>query len=260
MLAYITQHFLPLLLFLTGLIAGTVDTIVGGGGLICLPALLGIGMPPHLALGTNKLQTLFGTAVATYTYHKHGWLSREGIVIGLIFTSCGAILGAVAIQIINSDLLKKIIPILLFLVLLYTVFTPKFGLKEGTAKLKPYLFYLIFASLMGFYDGFLGPGTGFFWVFLLVYFLGYSLTKATAYTKVYNLNSNVIAMICFAVGGNIDYTIAFYMAAGQIIGGRLGAHIAINKGARIIRPLFIILVTATIAMLIYRNYYLSATK
>lgn len=254
MLAEILHQYLIPILFFTGLVAGTVDTIAGGGGLICLPMLLGIGMPPHLALGTNKLQTLFGTAVATYSYYRQGWLSRHGILMGMLFTFCGAVLGAVAIQLISSDILKKIIPVLLFCVLLYSIFSPKFGHHEGEPKMRQNTFYFIFGTLLGFYDGFLGPGTGFFWMFFLVIFLGFSLTKATAYTKVFNLTSNVTAMVCFALGDNIDYRIALYMAAGQIIGGRIGAHLAIKKGAGLIRPMFLLLVTATIVTLIYRNF------
>lgn len=254
MLVELSQNYLIPILFFTGLAAGTVDTIAGGGGLICLPMLLGIGMPPHLALGTNKLQTLFGTAVGAYSYYRHGWLSRQGIISGLFFSFCGAILGAVAIQLISSVILKKVIPVLLFCVLLYTIFTPKFGHHDAQPKMRQNWFYLIFGTLLGFYDGFLGPGTGFFWVFFLVLFMGFSLTKATAYTKVFNLNTNITAMVCFALGNNIDYKIAFYMAAGQMIGGRIGAHLAIKKGANLIRPMFLVLVSVTIVTLIYRNF------
>ncbi len=259
MIIELTSQYLFPLLFLTGFAAGTVDAIAGGGGLITVPALLGLGIPPHIALGTNKLQSLFGTAVATYRYHKQGWLQREGLVLGLVLSFIGAVLGSISSQFIQSDILKKVIPLLLLFVLLYTIFTPKLGMNAEKPKMKEVPFYFIFGTLLGFYDGFLGPGTGSFWVFALIYFLGHSLLKATAYTKIFNLNTNIAAMICFAIGNNIDYKIGFCMAAGQILGGHLGAHLAIKKGLQIIRPIFITVVSLTIATLIYKNYIQTGT-
>src|SRR5437762_7655165 len=121
------QHYLLPALFLTGLFAGTIDAIAGGGGLISLPVLMGFGIPPHLALGTNKLQGLFGTASATYSYYRQGWLSRQGLLQGLFYSFIGAMVGAAVSQFVSSEILKKIIPILLALVLLYTLFSPKLG-------------------------------------------------------------------------------------------------------------------------------------
>lgn len=241
------------ILFITGLIAGTVDAIAGGGGLISLPMLLSIGVPPHIALGTNKLQASIGTSIATYSYYRHGWFSLKTIYKGLLFGFIGTVLGALASQSIDSDILKKIIPILLLVILIYTLLSPKLGAIEKKARCNEFWFYVIFGFVMGFYDGFFGPGTGSFWVFSLTFFLGYHLTKSTAYAKVFNLKSNLIATVCFALGNNIDYRIAFCMAAGQLIGGKLGAHLAIKKGAEIIRPIFICMVTITIITLIYKN-------
>lgn len=243
-----------LILFFTGLFAGTVDAIAGGGGLISLPVLLSLGMPPHLAFGTNKLQGTIGTFIATRRYYRHGLISIEAVYKGVIFSLAGGICGSVTAQMINSDFLRKIIPILLFVILLYTVSSPRLGHKDEKPKMGEFLFYLLFGFGLGFYDGFFGPGTGSFWVFLLTFFLGYNLIKATAYTKVFNLNSSFIATICFALGGNIDYRVALCMAAGQFIGGRLGANLAISKGARLIRPLFLMVVSMTIATLLYRAY------
>lgn len=243
-----------LLLFLAGLFAGTVDAIAGGGGLISLPVLLSIGMPPHIAFGTNKLQGMIGTFVATLKYYRHGYISLKKIYSGIAFGLLGGIAGSVAAQVMSSDILRKIIPIFLFIILIYTVCSPRMGLKDNKPKMNEFIFYLIFGFALSFYDGFLGPGTGSFWVFALTFFLGFNLIKATAYTKVFNLNSSFIAMICFAIGGNIDYRVGLVMAAGQIIGGRLGAHLAISKGARVIRPIFLGVVSLTISTLIYKSY------
>lgn len=243
------------ILFTTGLVAGTIDAIAGGGGLITIPILLGVGVPPHLALGTNKLQSSFGTAMAVHSYYRHGLLHKNELITGLIYSFIGAVFGAIASQLISSDILKKAIPILLCLVLAYTIFSPKLGHEAQPAKLSENKFYLIFGLLLGFYDGFLGPGVGAFWVFVLIHFLGFHLIKATACTKVFNLNTNLVAMVCFAIGGNIDYRIGLCMAVGQIIGGRLGAHLAIRKGVKLIRPVFILMVSVTIGVLMYKNYF-----
>lgn len=250
MIFNLTHHYIFLLLFSTGLIAGTVDAIAGGGGLISLPMLLSIGIPPHIALGTNKLQTTIGTLSATYSYYRRGLFSLKTIYKGLIFGFIGATLGALLSQILDSDILRKTIPILLLLILLYTIRSPKLGYQDAKAKITEFWFYILFGFSLGFYDGFFGPGTGSFWVFALTFFLGYNLTKATAYTKVFNLKSNIIATICFALGQNIDYRVAMCMAVGQLIGGRFGAYLAMRKGAALIRPIFISVVSITIISLL----------
>lgn len=243
-----------LLLFSAGLFAGTVDAIAGGGGLISLPILLSIGMPPHVAFGTNKLQGTIGTLAATIKFHRHGFISLHTIYKGLIFGLIGSILGSIISQLVSADFLRIIIPILLLVIIIYTLLTPKLGIIDKKPIMNEPLFYLIFGFGLGIYDGFFGPGTGSFWIFVLTLFLGYNLIKATAYTKVFNLNSSLVATICFAIGGNIDYRLGLCMAAGQLIGGRLGAHIAIKKGAQFIRPLFLIVVSSTMAMLLYKSY------
>lgn len=249
------SYQLLFLLLLTGFFAGTVDAIAGGGGLISLPMLLSVGVPPHVALGTNKLQTSVGTFTATFSYHRAGLFSFNTLSKGLIFGFLGAVLGAVIGQIISSDALKQIIPILLLIIFIYTLSAPKLGNEDRNALFNETIFYIVFGFSLGFYDGFFGPATGSFWVFSLATFLGYNLQKATAYTKVFNLKSNLIAVACFAIGKNIDYQIAIWMAAGQLLGGRLGAHLAIQKGAKLIRPIFIAVVAMTIISLFYKNYF-----
>lgn len=254
MILDLSQNILIPLLFTTGLIAGTVDAIAGGGGLISLPVLLGLGVPPSIALGTNKLQSSIGTLASTWSYYKKGWISLHVVALGLAFGILGSAVGATISQIISGHILAEIIPILLLIILTYTLFVPKKWSEEQTPKMKAWIFYIVFGFLLGFYDGFFGPGAGAFCVFALTYFLGYNLTKATAYTKILNLSTNIAALLCFAIGHNIDYRIGLCMAAGQIIGGRLGAHLAIKKGAAFIRPIFIVMVCATLITLAYRNF------
>lgn len=242
------------ILFLSGLFAGTVDAIAGGGGLISLPVLISIGMPPHLAFGTNKLQGMIGTLMATLKYYRHGYISLNKASMGIAFGLAGGIAGSVSAQLLSSDFLRDIIPGLLAIIFIYTICSPKLGRHDKPARMRELSFYAIFGFLLAFYDGFFGPGTGSFWVFALTFLLGFNLIKATAYTKVFNLTSSFIAMVCFAIGNNIDYRIGLAMAAGQVIGGRLGAHLAISKGARLIRPIFLAVVSGTIATLIYKRY------
>lgn len=245
------------LLFATGLFAGMVDAIAGGGGLISVPVLFSMGIPPHLVLGTNKLQGIVGTFSAALKYHRHGLIAKETIYWGLLFGLVGAALGAFTAQSVSSEFLRKIAPILLVLVLAYSIFSPRLGHLDQTPRMKEGLFYFIFGLVLGFYDGFFGPATGSFWVFGLTFFLGYNLIKATAYTKVLNLNSSLIAIVFFALSGNIDYRIAFCMACGQVIGSRLGAHLAIKNGARLIRPFFLCVVSLAITTMFYRAYFTS---
>ncbi len=245
---------LMLILFFTGLLAGTVDAIAGGGGLISIPVLLSVGLPPHVAFGTNKMQGAVGTLVAARRYYRAGWVSMKDVYLGIFWGVLGAIAGAIVNQLISSDVLRMIVPVMLSIIFIYTIISPRMGHQDVEPKMSTALFYMTFGFALAFYDGFFGPGVGAFWVFLLMFFLGFNLIKATAYTKVFNLNSSIVALVCFAIGMNIDYKVALTMAAGQVIGGQLGATLAITKGVKLIRPLFLIMMFVTISSLVYRSY------
>jgi len=242
------------LFFSAGLLAGTVDAIAGGGGLISLPLLISVGLPAPVALGTNKLQASIGTSVATYNYFRNKLISFQIIIKGLLFGFLGATSGSLAAQFISSSLLEKILPLLMLIIFLYTIYTPRLGLIDSKQRMKESLFYMVFGFALGFYDGFLGPGTGSFWVIALVFFLGYNLSKATAYTKVFNLKSNLIATTWFMLGHHIDYKIAFMMACGQLLGGKLGSQLVILNGAKLVRPIFLTIVFFTILVMFCKSY------
>lgn len=246
---------LILLLFGAGLLAGTVDAIAGGGGLISLPLLISIGLPAPVALGTNKLQASIGTSVATYHYFKNKLVSFRVIVKGLLFGFLGATSGSLIAQCINSSALQKILPFLMLIIFIYTIYTPKLGLLDSKQRMKESVFYRLFGFSLGFYDGFLGPGTGPFWIIAIVFFLGYNMSKATAYTKVFNLKSNMIATIWFMLGHHIDYKIGFIMACGQFLGGKIGSQLVILNGAKLVRPIFLTIVFFTILVMFGKSYF-----
>jgi len=239
------------LLFATGFTAGLVDSIAGGGGLITLPVLLGIGFPPHIALGTNKFQSSFGSFTASVNYVRKGAADLKESIPGIIFTLIGASLGAFSVQRINADALTYIIPFLLIGIVIYTIISPKVGEIDKHAKLKKPVFFLIFGLLLGFYDGFFGPGTGSFWAIAFVALLGFNLTKATGYTKIMNFTSNIVSLILFVIGGNIILWAGATMAVGQVIGARIGSGLAVKNGAKFIKPVFVVIVVLTAVKLLF---------
>ncbi len=241
------------LLFLVGFVSGLVDSIAGGGGLISLPVLLFIGLPPQVALGTNKLQGTFGAFAAAYNFVNKRLVNLKECVPGVICTFIGAAGGALLVQTIDPALIKPIIPILLFVVFLYTLFARQLGSTDRRARMGQTPFYLLFGIGLGFYDGFFGPGTGSFWAFALMTLLGLNMVKATGTTKVMNFISNIVALALFAGGGNIAYSIGLIMAGGQLIGGRIGSSLAIKNGARMIRPIYLSVVFLTIIRLLWSS-------
>lgn len=250
----ISPTLLPIL-FLTGAVAGLIDAIAGGGGLITIPVLLGLGLPPQYALGTNKLQATFGSASAMAHFVKAGTVDVRQALGGICWTAVGAALGAYVVQQIDPGFLRRCIPFLLLLILCYTIFSPKLGAEEVRPRMSQAVFYAIFGLLLGFYDGFLGPGTGSFWVIALMLGLGFDMRKGTGYTKLFNFVSNIVSLVVFVAGGHVMFLAGIVMGVGQALGARLGARLVIKKGTSFIRPVFICSVLAVTAKLFYDNYY-----
>ncbi len=241
------------LLFLAGLSAGFIDAVAGGGGLISIPALLGAGLSPQIALGTNKMQSTWGTAMAVRKYVKAGLVRWEDVKPAPIITFCAASAGTWVVTQISNDILKLIVPWMLLAIAVYVVFSPKLGTQSGKAKLSLTAFAWIAGGSIGFYDGFFGPGAGTFWTVACVSLLGLALPQATAYTKVVNLSSNLAALVVFVFSDRIHYPIAMSMIAGQLIGGRLGAGMAIKHGAHFIRFIFLAVVFCMILKLFWEQ-------
>jgi uncharacterized membrane protein YfcA len=237
------------------LTAGFVDSIAGGGGLISLPALLSVGVPPQFALGTNKFQSSFGSLTATLYYRKKGLVSFREARYGIVFTMAGAALGAWLVQTLHVDFLNDLIPVLLLIVAVYTIVTPSLGSLQTSAKISSSLFSVVSGLCFGFYDGFFGPGVGSFWAIAFIVLMGFEIRRATAWTKAMNFTSNIVSLIVFALGGSILYIHGLVMGAGQLIGARIGARMAVKRGVRFISPIFIIVVLATIGKLIYSRFF-----
>lgn len=242
------------ILFFVGGISGFIDSIAGGGGLVALPALLFIGLPPQAALGTNKLQGSFGTLMAAWNFIRKRQVNLRDCLTGIISTLIGASCGALLVQTLDPSFIEPLIPFLLLLVFVYTLFSRKLGVGEQKALMGKIGYFVIFGFLFGFYDGFFGPGTGSFWTFTLMLLLGANIIKATGITKVMNFTSNIVALLWFITGGNVIYSIGFVMAAGQLIGARIGSSLAIKNGARFIRPLYLTVVFLTIVRLLWNTF------
>jgi hypothetical protein len=242
-------------LFAGALAAGWVDAIAGGGGLVTIPLLLWVGLPPQMALGTNKFQSSFGSFTAAHHYVRRSIVPLWDSIPGIVFTLIGAALGAWAVQQIAGDVLNDVIPALLLAIAVYMFFTPSLGHRDGTARMSRMTFWIVFGLVLGFYDGFFGPGVGSFWAIALVLGLGMNLTAATGYTKVMNFTSNIVSCILFMMGGHVMLTAGIVMAAGQIIGARLGAGMVIRRGVQFIRPIFMTMVIlTTLKMLLNRLF------
>ena len=242
-------------LFAVGLMAGFVDSIAGGGGLIALPVLLSLGLPPAMALGTNKLQGTFGSLFAALHYRAAGLVKFRQTIFGIMTTSLGALCGTLMVQKLDNSILKMVVPGLLFLIFLHVLFSPKIGDQDRHSLLSKNVFYLAFGFGLGFYDGFFGPGVGSFWAIALVTFLGLNLKSATAHTKTMNFISNIVSLAAFMFGGQIFYKVGFTMAAGQLVGASLGSRLVISKGTRLIRVFYLCVVVVTFSKMIYSLFY-----
>lgn len=238
-------------LFCVGTIAGAVDAMAGGGGIITVPVLLSVGFPVPLALGTNKLQATFGSVSAAWHYARARLVDLRTCGVGIAATLIGALLGAWCVQRLNSSVLQAMIPWLLAAVVVYTIFRPRVGSQEHPPRISPLLFFIIFGLALGFYDGFLGPGTGSFWTIAMVALLGFDFLRATATTKVMNATSNAAALALFIVGGHVHYPSGIVMGAGQLVGSRIGARLAVARGAKFVRPVFLTMVIVVMARLLW---------
>ncbi len=229
-----------LVLFCVAIFAGFIDSIAGGGGLITIPAMLIMGIPPLDTLGTNKLQSQFGSASATIAYARRGHVNLREQLPMAIMAMIGGGLGAFTAAFVPSDLLRTIMPFLLIAIALYFAFKPQLSDIDSHRRITPFVFGLTAAPLVGFYDGVFGPGAGSFYMLAFVGLAGFGMLKATAHTKLLNLGSNFGGFVVFAAGGAVLWKLGIAMGIGQFVGAQIGSRFAMKNGAKIIRPLLVL--------------------
>jgi uncharacterized protein len=244
---------LALTLFAVATLAGLVDAIAGGGGLITIPALLWSGLDPITALATNKAQGVFGSGTATANFAHKGALDLNQAWPAVVCTFVGAAAGALLVQHLGAAALARLIPLLLMGFALYFLFSPRVSDFDSRRRLSERAFALLVGTGIGFYDGFFGPGTGTFFAMGYVALLGYNLRRATAHTKLLNFSSNLAAVLFFMSGGHILWALALPMAAGQAIGAWIGSHLVLRHGTRLIRPMLVLAALAVSIKLLLKQ-------
>lgn len=245
---------LEVLLFLFGIatLAGFVDTLAGGGGLLTIPALIIAGIPPLAALGTNKLQGSMGTATASYMMFKYHRVRWPIVAKPMFFAFVGSLVGAIAVQYIDTSILVFVIPLVLFGIALYFLLSPNLygGERPPVISQQQYQTYVI--PTIGGYDGMFGPGTGSFFALVGVSLRGQGLIDATAMAKTLNFATNLASLVIFFLVGQIVWVVGGLMLCGQLIGASIGARCLITINPKYLR---ILIVVMCVAMLL--RYFLT---
>lgn len=239
-----------------GFLAAFVDSIAGGGGLISIPAFLAAGVSPHLALGTNKFCASCASLTSSLKFIKSKKVNFDFLKFLLPFTLLGAVMGVNTVLKIDEKILQTLVLILVLFVGVYSVFSKSIGVEntfKGTTK-SNIILGIILAFSLGFYDGFFGPGTGSFLIFGLIKIFGLDFVQAAGNGRLLNFTSNITSLILFALHGEIYYAIGIPMALFMILGAKLGTSLAINKGSKLIKPIFVTMSLAVAGKIIIQNF------
>jgi hypothetical protein len=234
-----------LILCSVSLAAGFIDAIVGGGGMLTIPTLLTTGIPPHIVLGTNKLAATFGSLTASVTFYRKKLFSITYWRYALVSTAIGAISGTLLVSILSISFLEKILPLLIIATAVYTLFSKSIisiinTLPNLTAVIK--IKQICQGTILGFYDGVAGPGTGAFWTTSTSSLYKINILLCSGVARSNNFVSNFCSLITFMYLGNVNFVLGGTMGVFIMLGSWLGAHSAIKWGGQFIRPLFIIIV------------------
>ena len=244
-----------IILSVISFLAGFIDSIAGGGGLLMLPSYLLAGLPPHFAMGTNKFVHTFGTSASIYNFIRKGKASLKIILSGIIFALVGAFIGSKIILLFDQNTVSKIIALLLPFGIIATLYPKKNILKKENLKKTDLYFKIpIICFTTGFYDGFFGPGTGAFLAISLHIFLKLNLVEATANAKIFNFLSNLGALVAFMISGKIFYMIALPLVVTNILGNYIGSHMAIKKGEKFIRLFLMIVLLILFGTLVWKFF------
>ena len=241
-----------ILLAIAGAFAGFVDSIVGGGGLISVPAMLLTNLPPSVALGSNKLSSIFGAGSASITFLRNHMVDFNLVRKLLPFTFIGSMLGTLAVISLPPLYVKPIIIVLLVAVTLFVVFKKNWGEVNRTSQVMGRALYICmsFALGIGIYDGFIGPGTGTFLIMGFI-FTGFDFLHASANAKILNFTSNLASLLVFLYLGHVNIMYGLAAAVGQVVGAYLGSHLAIAKGSSLVRVVFLSVTTVMLLKLVF---------
>ena len=247
------------ILALVAFSAGFIDAVAGGGGMLTIPALLSIGLPPHIALGTNKLAASFASSTAAITFYRKRLFSPELWISAFFATLLGATLGTLVVDIISTEWLEKALPLIVLATAIYTIFQkspkstsnvlPKRGKKLTRTQ-------WVQGLTLGFYDGVAGPGTGAFWMVSSMAIYRLHILPASGLSKAMNFTSNFTSLVTFAFLGHINWVLGLTMGVCLMIGAYVGAHSAIRFGAKFIRPVFVTVVSIMAIKLTYDAWFL----
>ena len=238
-------------------IAAVVDAISGGGGLISLPAYFAVGFPPHMALGTNKLSAFLSTFASAFKFWKAKKINVEIVSKLFAFSLAGAAIGVKTAVSIEPKYFKPISFVTLILVFLYTLKNKNIGevnYYKGTTP-KTLLIGKIMAFSLGFYDGFLGPGTGSFLIFCLIKIFKLDFSSASGNTKILNLSSNFASLVVFAFLGKLNWVYGLSIAVVMTFGAIIGSRLAILKGNKFIKPVFLVVTSILILKMSYEIFF-----
>ena len=242
-----------LLTLVTGVLAGFVDSIAGGGGLLTLPVLLTLLPSPTQTVATLKAQNLFGTLAATVHFTRQGLVQPRTKIAGIVSALAGGAAGAIAVQVMSPALLMTMVPILLVAVALYVACSPRASDIDSQQRLSPLWFGILVIPAIAFYAGFFGPGTGVFFMIAFVALRGYGLLKAIANTKLLDCMASAGAVLLFLAGGQIVWPVAIVMGIGQALGAYAGATFVIRRGAAVVRPVLVVVSLTITCKLVFDN-------
>ena len=239
-----------LVVSLASMMAGFVDSIVGGGGLVLVPALFAVFPSAHPAtlFGTNKGASIWGTGIATVQYSNRVRMPWHALAPAALTGFVASLAGAWLVTVVSPEFLRKVMPLVLVLVLAYTLWKKELG-KQHLPRYsgrQERLTAMAIGGVIGFYDGFFGPGTGSFFVFFLVRLLGYDFLHASACAKLLNTATNLAALVLFALKGHVWWHFALVMALANVVGSLAGTHMALKHGTGFVRGVFIVVVSALI--------------
>jgi uncharacterized membrane protein YfcA len=236
-----------------GFIAAFIDSTVGGGGLISLPALLGLGIPPYFALGTNKLAGTISSATSSLTFIRMGKFDKKLMLLLFPVSLIGAFFGAKTVLFVPQELLKVLVIIMMAAIFVYTLFNKRFGQQSTFKGFTRFSlgWGIPLTFVIGFYDGFFGPGTGSFFVFMMVLLFGYDFVIAAGNGRILNLASNIASLLVFILEGKVIFLTGFTMGVAMLLGASIGARVAIKTGVRYVRPLFLLVSVSLITKMIY---------